>query len=157
MGIFATVTGDVLKQTDTKLIAHGVNCEGVMGAGVALQIKNKWPHVYRDYATYCWRSRESNILGTYLSVLADDIEHVVFNMFTQASTGYGKQVSYDAVHDSFKALNDNWENYHNLNYKSILAIPMIGAGLGGGNWDIISKIIDDVTPNIQIQVYKFQG
>jgi O-acetyl-ADP-ribose deacetylase (regulator of RNase III) len=54
------VDGDLLDQK-TDVIAHQVNCLGVMGAGVALQIKNKWPEVYEGYKNFC--HDELNRLG----------------------------------------------------------------------------------------------
>lgn len=49
------VNGDLL-QSNLPLIAHQTNCLGVMGAGIAKAIKNKWNSVYTQYANYCnWR------------------------------------------------------------------------------------------------------
>ena len=39
------VNGDLL-QSNLPLIAHQTNCLGVMGAGIAKAIKNKWNSVY---------------------------------------------------------------------------------------------------------------
>ncbi len=38
-----------LFDTKAKIIAHQVNCRGVMGSGVALQIKERYPYVYEMY------------------------------------------------------------------------------------------------------------
>ena len=45
------IKGDLLNET-TGLIAHGVNCQGVMGKGIALAIKKKYPQVFIDYKQY---------------------------------------------------------------------------------------------------------
>ena len=47
-----TVNGDLL-QSNLPLIAHQTNCLGVMGAGIAKAIKNKWNSVYIQYANHC--------------------------------------------------------------------------------------------------------
>jgi len=46
------VKGDLLT-TKTNLICHQVNPYGIMGAGVALQIKERFPKVYQEYKRYC--------------------------------------------------------------------------------------------------------
>jgi hypothetical protein len=38
-----------------------------------------------------------------------------------------------------------------------IGIPMIGAGLAGGDWDIIEKIINRVTRNMNITLVKYKG
>lgn len=46
------VNGDLL-QSNLPLIAHQTNCLGVMGAGIARFIKNKWNIVYTQYVDIC--------------------------------------------------------------------------------------------------------
>lgn len=41
--------GDLLKQDDVDAIVNTVNCVGVMGKGIALQFKNKWPENFNRY------------------------------------------------------------------------------------------------------------
>ena len=45
--------GDLLKQHDVDAIVNTVNCVGVMGKGIALQFKNKWPENYEAYRAAC--------------------------------------------------------------------------------------------------------
>jgi O-acetyl-ADP-ribose deacetylase (regulator of RNase III) len=45
--------GDLLKQNDVDAIVNTVNCVGVMGKGIALQFKNKWPDNFAAYAAAC--------------------------------------------------------------------------------------------------------
>ena len=45
------VDGDLL-QANVPLIAHQTNCLGVMGAGIARSIKNKWTDVYTQYGCF---------------------------------------------------------------------------------------------------------
>ena len=45
--------GDLLKQDDVDAIVNTVNCVGVMGKGIALQFRNKWPENYRVYEAAC--------------------------------------------------------------------------------------------------------
>ena len=45
--------GDLLKQNDVDAIVNTVNCVGVMGKGIALQFRNKWPENNRAYEAAC--------------------------------------------------------------------------------------------------------
>ena len=46
------IDGDLFT-TDARIIAHSVNCRGVMGSGVALQVHQKFPHVFFQYKRFC--------------------------------------------------------------------------------------------------------
>ena len=54
MTMSVTLTqGDLLRQDDVDAIVNTVNCVGVMGKGIALQFKNKWPKNFRAYEDAC--------------------------------------------------------------------------------------------------------
>lgn len=147
------IKGDV-RDTDIPFIAHGVNCQGVMGSGVAKALYLKWPAVRDQYLQYhranlalCIEGTE-DFLGTVQIVPVDDGK-TVLNMFTQDHYGYdGKlYLSYDAVRACFQAIVDQ-------GLIKEIAIPRIGSKLAGGDWDKIKGIINDVTKDkIKITVY----
>jgi O-acetyl-ADP-ribose deacetylase (regulator of RNase III) len=56
------VNGDLLT-TPINIIAHQVNCMGVMGAGLALQIKNKFEWAYQDYCEALQRNGADYMFG----------------------------------------------------------------------------------------------
>ena len=45
--------GDLLAQDDVDAVVNAVNCVGVMGKGIALQFKHRWPANFGAYATAC--------------------------------------------------------------------------------------------------------
>lgn len=49
------LVGDILKSKAQTLI-NTVNCVGVMGKGIALEFKNRFPDMYADYVQRCQRS-----------------------------------------------------------------------------------------------------
>lgn len=147
--------GNLLNVT-SGVIAHGVNCQGVMGSGVAKAIREKYPFVYRTYLKKVQKWVEFNnntsaLLGQvqFCSTAEDCVftgpNVVVANCFTQDFYGTDKRhVNYEAVAHCFYTLNLRAKLYGQLN------IPKIGAGLGGGDWNVIESIIkseykDDVT------------
>ena len=48
------ITGDILK-SDAEALVNTVNCVGVMGRGIALEFKNKFPENFKAYAAACER------------------------------------------------------------------------------------------------------
>lgn len=131
------------------VIAHGVNCQGVMGSGVALAIRQKYPKVFEVYASECrmWKEHYGSsgvMLGQVQIVPVNNAEVfeedvlVVANCFTQDFFGTDKRhVHYTATAICFQKLNRYCELYGRLN------MPKIGAGLGGGNWQIIEALLDE--------------
>lgn len=130
-----------------KVIAHGCNCRGVMGGGIARQIREKWPNVYETYRLqYEVMGLE---LGTILPVQTPD-GHVIINCMTQKDFGTDKvQVDYDAVRRCIAAMDAGVSNWG----VTEIGLPMIGAGLAGGDWPTIEKIIEETAKNFIPVVY----
>lgn len=126
------------------LIAHGCNAQGVMGSGVAKQLRAKYPSVYESYSRHISEFREMGVrlIGSvdYVRV-ADKV--VVANMITQEY--YGKDgsqyVDYSAMIESMSytlARSDELCLDVHIPY-------MIGAGLGGGDLATIKTIYEDLS------------
>lgn len=115
------------------IIVHGCNAQGVMGSGVAKQIKANFPEAFRVYTD------APKVLGT---ISFADIRHdlVIVNAITQEF--YGKDgrryVSYPAVRQCFRKVNTLALKF----CLNVVNFPMIGCGLGGGSWGTVSKIIE---------------
>jgi len=70
------------------IIAHGVNCQGAMGSGVAQSLKTKWPKIY---SIYMKRPTGASMLGTADIILVDELAPVyVVNCYTQEFYGRRK-------------------------------------------------------------------
>ncbi len=130
---------------------HQVNCQGVMGSGLALQIKNKYPEVYQYYIKICKEKPPQQLLGSIQYIECHD-GYIMANLFGQLKYGRDKQhTDYDALRKCLQTLHDRVERY-----KESLAIPYgIGCGFGGGNWDIVYKIIEDIFTDYEVTIYKF--
>jgi len=144
------VTGDLLGATQ-KVLIHGCNNHGIMGSGIARQIRARWPNVYEVYNL---RYRAFGLdLGDIVPVATLDGK-IVVNCITQ--NGFGRDgsryVNYDAVEQCIIKINErvaDWE-------VSEVALPRIGAGLGGGDWNIIEGIITKNAKSFMPIVYDFQ-
>jgi len=141
--------GDILTVKEG-YICHQVNVNGVMGAGLACQIKYKWPHVYNKYRSVCFQyeKEKSKLLGKILTVPVDNKLSIV-NLFGQYLYRDTRQTRYDAVADGFELISKS------LKIKKNLYVPkFMGCGLGGGQWDIYLAIITHYIPDVNVVEYK---
>ena len=146
------ITGDLFSTPD-KVIAHGCNAQGVMGSGVALQVKIEYPDVFEKYKEECHFIRLSsrNGLPPWTNIIVPAKDKIIVNMITQEYFGKENKryVSYDAIDICFDYLfHYCWDNEIDS-----ISIPKIGAGLGGGNWDTIISIIEDRMKTVNVNVY----
>ena len=139
---------------DVDVLGHQCNTRGVMGAGIAKTIKQLYPDVYKEYRFYCLDN--TGLLGTTQLVKSKEGKCIA-NIFGQDNyKGRGLKTNYKALR---KALEDLQYKMFCLNLKT-LAIPyLIGCGLGGGEWEIVGQIINDVFGENSIICYicKFKG
>ena len=84
--------GDLIRAPEP-IIAHGCNCMGVMGAGVALQIKKHFPEAYKSYR----QIHEHTGLHLNNVIYVKSNNKIIANCLTQQNVGSGLQVDYDAV------------------------------------------------------------
>lgn len=148
--------GNLLDVTEG-FIVHGCNSKGVMGKGVALSIKNKWPQVFNEYRKVYENQGKLLYLGTCVPVRISD-KLVVVNAITQKcyagcpGSGNTKRfVSYGAILDCFNSINNFDIVYPDVPKQ--LHFPEIGAGLGGGDWSMIADIIDQSVHNFSKTVW----
>lgn len=105
-----------LFDSKAKIIAHQVNCQGKMNSGVAKEVRQRYPHVYRDYALLCesLSDHTEKLLGTMQLIHMDENEthskylpyqgRYIANLYAQNRYGYdGAQ--YTNIKLSLPALN----------------------------------------------------
>ena len=141
------VKGDLFTTT-AKHILHGCNDHGVMGSGVAKIIRDKYHEAYDEYVK---EYTKNGLFGGQVMVVESNGKKIV-NMVTQ--NFYGKDgkryAKYDWIADGFYTLNQ----YCKHTKTEVITMPMIGAGLGGGNWNVIEKIIESESTDFCPVVYK---
>jgi O-acetyl-ADP-ribose deacetylase (regulator of RNase III) len=141
------VEGNILDANED-IIAHQVNCQKVMGSGLAKQIRNKYPQVFTEYKWVL--DNFGSQLGHCQLVSCNDSKTIA-NLFSQDRYGTDRRYTdYDYLKQSLQQL----LRMANENEFSI-AIPYnLGCGLAGGNWDIVYKIIEDVFQDYDVTIYK---
>lgn len=137
--------GDLFN-TNCQIIAHGVNCSGGFGSGVAGQIARLFP-----FAKTCYLAKhhgEKWHLGDIQFVECSKENKIIANCATQFYYGKnGVYVDYPAVGKCFSKLLDYAEE-NNLG----VAMPKIGCGLAGGEWSEVCKIIQQAMQNRKVYV-----
>lgn len=152
-----------LLDVKTGLIVHGCNAQGVMGSGVAKQLRDKYPDIYTEYVTHLeyLKLEQYPLLGVVSFVAIPGMpDLIVANAITQEFYGRdpGTQyVSYEAI---FVAMATCLAFARNKDID--IHIPfMIGAGLGGGDLATIKSIIEDLSQahqkNIYCHIYNKRG
>lgn len=113
------------------VIVHGCNCFCTMGAGIAKQIKATFPAAYD---ADCQTSKGARAkLGTYSSATVEGI--TIVNAYTQYHwRGSGQKSDYGAIRSCLAKVAADFPNAR-------IGLPKIGAGLAGGDWETILRII----------------
>jgi O-acetyl-ADP-ribose deacetylase (regulator of RNase III) len=148
------------------ILAHGVNCRGAFGAGIARQIAERWPEVRKAYMDKYWS--EGWHLGETQLVRLPRPEYtqklvwnfngygIIANCATQLGYGYkltqNVYVNYEAVERCLEQV-FGWANFR----KQLVVMPKIGAGLAGGDWKVIEEILKEIHKKfpVKVEVYEY--
>jgi len=129
---------DLVEQGHLDIIIHGCNCFHVMGAGVAKEIKARYPRAYKADCGFTCKG-DITKLGHYSWAIVsapDGHTFTIINAYTQFKYGVGgPHVDYSAIKLVFEAIASQYTGKR-------IGYPLIGAGFGGGDWNIIQPIIN---------------
>ena len=153
--------GDLLK-SECDIICHQVNEYGVMGAGIAKQIKEKYPKAFADYTKAI---TGENLPLIALSKQPDGI--VVANMFTQRNGKTDLELLHNAavllsmqIIDLFITkvkINEITGIFFDRPFR--VGIPYkYGCGIAKGDWENVLKIWEDVFRELEyidLEVWKY--
>ena len=147
--------GDVF-ESNADIICHQVNCLGIMGGGIALEIRKRYPNVYDDYHTYCTSHENAkDLLGKVQfcgTTDSDGRRFEIANMFSQLDIGTGCKTRYDELEKALITVRDRA-----LKENKTVAIPYgIGCGLAGGKWAVVYATILKVfnCTDVKVTIYK---
>lgn len=128
--------GDVTNLNGKFIIIQQVNCQGRMGAGIALAIRKKWSKVYTDYLQYCdSHSNKASRLG-HIQTSTVGKDQYICNVFGQYM--YGRRGHYTNEQALLKGLKPIFAHASRADLP--VFIPShIGSGLAGGDADVIQN------------------
>lgn len=149
------VKGDLLaSRHHFDAIGHGCNCQGVMGSGIAKNIKALYPEMFQSYRSRCqmglFRPGDFFIYRT-------EVPKWVLNLATQDRYGHGgPHASPEFIQQSLtKALGALQAVVKAVPVK--VGLPAIGAGLGGLSWEDTEPVYIEIAksfPEVTLVVFR---
>ena len=144
------VKGDMFL-TVCMAIGHGANCEGYMGAGIALEIRHRFPFAFQQYKKAC----QSGLFVPGVTQTVQCEDKIIVNMATQAKirrrdgSGGAKKEWIE------KCLRNISCNYKKWGYNSI-AMPIVGCSLGGCSWTDIRPVFEKIFKDCDLKVVVYE-
>lgn len=143
---------DIFK-SESEAIINPVNCVGVMGKGLALEFKNRYPDNFKDYEVACKTGKlELGKMFVHENRSNFNSNHkLIINFPTKRHWRDKSELSYieNGLNDLVKVVKE-----HDI--KSV-AIPPIGCGLGGLDWKIVKPMIERAfssLPEVKLKIYE---
>lgn len=133
------VDGDLFANAhQVQAFGHGCNCQGSMGAGIAIGFRERYPAMFEEYRAKCKAEpRQFNLGDAWLWKDADN--PWVFNLATQEKT-WRARASYEAIEQALTRMRQLADE----NNISSIAIPRIGVGYGGLSWKKVKAIVETI-------------
>lgn len=139
-----------LLEANVEALVNTVNTVGVMGKGLALQFKQRFPANFEAYAVACHRG-EVKIGGMFVVETGQPTgPRFIINFPTKEHWRNPSQLEY--VRTGLVAL------VKEVRSRAIrsLAIPPLGCGNGGLAWSNVQPLIDravDMLPEVRVEVF----
>lgn len=140
------VRGDLFEQP-AQIRVNTVNCVGVMGAGVALAFKQRYPEMYRDYARAC---RHGDIRPGEIHVWRPLGEDWIINFPTKRDWREPSRI------EDIEAGLDALKRYLEPLGAVTVALPALGCGHGGLDWEQVSQLIKSKLNGLEAHFYVFE-
>lgn len=146
------VYGDLMQATED-IIVHQVNCKGVMGSGVAKQIKANFPEVFNEYRGHAQSHDSDELLGTAQFVFSPSKNKIIANVFGQDSFGASRRRTFESalIWGLIKV-----KEFAEDNNMSVAMPYNIGCALGGGDWNTVYEGIQAVFSDFDRDVVLYQ-
>ncbi len=144
------IKGNIL-DSEAQALVNTVNTVGVMGKGIALQFKKAFLNNLKAYEEACKRKEiEVGKLFVTRDSNLNTGEKIIINFPTK--TDWQKPSEYSYIE---AGLNDLISVIKNYEIKSI-AIPPLGSGNGGLEWERVKKMIDNKLNSIDIEIFVYE-
>jgi O-acetyl-ADP-ribose deacetylase (regulator of RNase III) len=144
------IKGDLLDfPAGCNVIAHSCNAQGVMGSGLAKQIRERYPVVFDVY------SAAPKEMGTFSVADVGDGRKIV-NMITQSHYGNdGKRyVDYEALYSALETLRDSLDSTRKEGRVYTLGLPLgLSCGLAGGSPTVVDAMIQHLWAGSETKVF----
>jgi len=140
------VKGDLFAHEGLGAIAHGCNCAGAMGKGIAVQFRQRFPKMYDAYKQRCADGRFK--LGDVFAWPEDGL--TVFNLGTQKT--WRTKADLGAIETAVRSMVRLAEQAGIAK----VGLPRIGAGLGGVAWPAVRALLSEVGNATTVELVVFE-
>jgi len=138
---------DAFDNGEVNIVVHCANCFHTFGSGIAREIAQRYPDAYK--ADHCTPYADINKLGT-ASVCWLGKSNWIVNLYGQYDYGKNKrQVNYGALGSGFSSVVKSFGESGNS-----FGFPLIGCGLAGGDWSIVSELIEFYFRDEDVTIYE---
>lgn len=139
------VHGDMF-DVPAEIRVNAVNCVGVMGAGVALAFKTRYPEMFRDYKRAC---KKGDVQPGKLHIWKTLTEWII-NFPTKRH--WRDNSRYDDIAAGLQALREYLSGLGSVK----VTLPALGCGHGGLEWSRVSEMIRSELNGLEAQIYVFE-
>lgn len=148
--------------SDCTVIMHQANCYGVMGAGIATQVKRDYYPAFEADLAFPESIGSRSRLGKYSYAWVDGKHRVIFNLYGQHR--YGRQGKYteegklkEALRGALRKLYDHRSSGRSQDFRIKIGIPMfIGCGLAGGDWSVVEPMLQECADEFDFDIHLYR-
>lgn len=137
------VTSGNLFEADAQTLVNPVNCVGVMGKGLALQFKKRFPDMFQDYVQRC-KQHEMKLGFPYLY----QAPHPPYILNFPTKDHWRSKSSLGAITDGLAHLIEHYDVWGITS----LAVPALGCGLGQLAWHDVQPVLRQYLDTLPIPV-----
>lgn len=140
--------GDILR-AKTQVVVNTVNCEGIMGKGLALQFKKNFPDMFTEYKKKC---KEGKISIGKLDLYKSPFRYWILNFPTKDRWRKASKLDYIE-----KGLIEFTNKYREWSITSI-AFPKLGCQQGGLNWVDVKPLMEKYLdlPELKVEIFSYK-
>ena len=139
-------SGDMFK-IDTDIRVNTVNCVGVMGAGVALAFKNKYPGMFKEYQKEC---KKGNLNPGKIHIWTDLSGECIINFPTKKH--WRKPSEYEYIEAGLFDLRKYLLNKGQIR----VTLPALGCDRGGLDWKRVKEMIEEHLSGLDATIFVFE-
>ncbi len=144
--MFEYIEGNIF-DSPAQVIVNTVNTVGVMGKGLALEFKNRYPEMFADYRAAC--EKRQFTMGKLMLWRAPD--HWILMFPTKENWRNPSKLEYIE-----RGLSNFVNSYAEKNISSI-AFPKLGCGNGELDWNDVRPLMEKYLKPLPIDVYIYVG
>ena len=134
-------------------LVNTVNCNGVMGKGVALKFRHRYPEMFKEYRNYCKNNGMFPGDAVVHHHVTEDNKHIyICNVATKKDWWKNSTYRYVA-----RCLDNLYDKLSTHVYKNVIvALPALGCGKGGLDWNLVKDMIQERLSELPQQIYVFE-